>query len=137
MRKCVENGIKKCVECRLVNKKRGKGEEVLNPVPKNDQLINIDASLKLQSRHFEGTRGKWENLQPRMENARQYQKGEFVAIVRTQFGKKLKIRPNYFEPCQVTKVKLRDRYDVAKIGDHEGPNVTSPSADQMKPWTKH
>ncbi|GFV08965.1 hypothetical protein TNCV_3822081 [Trichonephila clavipes] len=39
------------------------------------------------------------------------------------------------EMMQVTKVKLHDRYDVAKIGDHEGPNVTSASADQMKPWT--
>ncbi|GFY49125.1 hypothetical protein TNIN_103811 [Trichonephila inaurata madagascariensis] len=49
----------------------------------------------------------------------------------TENGKKLiRIR-------KVTKVKLHDRYDVAKIGDHEGSNVTSASADQMKPWTKH
>ncbi|GFV08966.1 transposon Tf2-9 polyprotein [Trichonephila clavipes] len=63
----------------------------------------------------------------------QYQKGELVAIMRTQFENKLKLRIKYFG--QVTKVKLHDRYDVAKIGDHEGPNVTSASADQMKPWT--
>ncbi|GFX94852.1 transposon Tf2-9 polyprotein [Trichonephila clavipes] len=63
-------------------------------------------------------------------------KGDLVAIMRTQFGNKLKLRIKYFGPYQVTKVKLHDRY-VAKIGDHEGPNVTSASADQMKPWTWH
>ncbi|GFY30485.1 transposon Tf2-6 polyprotein [Trichonephila clavipes] len=36
MRKCIENVIKNCVECILVNKKRGKGEGFLNPIPKED-----------------------------------------------------------------------------------------------------
>ncbi|GFU63799.1 retrovirus-related Pol polyprotein from transposon 17.6 [Trichonephila clavipes] len=66
-----------------------------------------------------------------------YKKGDLVAIMRTQFGNKLKLRIKYFGPYQVTKVKPHDRYDVAKIGDHEGPNVTSASADQMKPLTWH
>ncbi|GFV45594.1 retrovirus-related Pol polyprotein from transposon 17.6, partial [Trichonephila clavipes] len=69
------------------------------------------------------------------KEAHLYKKGDLVAIMRTQFGNKLKLRIKYFGSCQVTKVKPRDRYDVAKIGDHEGPNVTSASADQMKPWT--
>ncbi|GFY13549.1 transposon Tf2-9 polyprotein [Trichonephila clavipes] len=36
MRKCIENVIKNCVECILVNKKRGKGRRLLNPIPKED-----------------------------------------------------------------------------------------------------
>ncbi|GFW08683.1 transposon Tf2-9 polyprotein [Trichonephila clavipes] len=36
MRKCIENVIKNCVECILVNKKRGKGEGFLNSIPKED-----------------------------------------------------------------------------------------------------
>ncbi|GFX42905.1 transposon Tf2-8 polyprotein [Trichonephila clavipes] len=36
MRKCIENVVKNCVECILVNKKRGKGEGFLNPIPKED-----------------------------------------------------------------------------------------------------
>ncbi|GFW16524.1 hypothetical protein TNCV_2351481 [Trichonephila clavipes] len=36
MRRCIENVIKNCVECILVNKKRGKGEGFLNPIPKED-----------------------------------------------------------------------------------------------------
>ncbi|GFW63080.1 transposon Tf2-9 polyprotein [Trichonephila clavipes] len=67
------------------------------------------------------------------KEAHQCKKGDLVAIMRTQFGNKLKLRIKYFGPYQVTKVKLHDRYDVAKIGDHEGPNVTSASADQMTP----
>ncbi|GFX94851.1 transposon Tf2-8 polyprotein [Trichonephila clavipes] len=34
MRRCIEN-VKNCVECILVNKKRGKGEGFLNPIPKD------------------------------------------------------------------------------------------------------
>ncbi|GFV25544.1 hypothetical protein TNCV_1148141 [Trichonephila clavipes] len=71
------------------------------------------------------------------KEAHLYKKGDLVAIMRTQFGNKLKLRIKYFGPYQVTKVKPHDRYDVAKIGDHEGPNVTSASADQMKIWTWH
>ncbi|GFW54589.1 transposon Tf2-11 polyprotein [Trichonephila clavipes] len=36
MRGCIENVIKNCVECISVNKKRGKGEGFLNPIPKED-----------------------------------------------------------------------------------------------------
>ncbi|GFW82401.1 uncharacterized protein TNCV_3818811 [Trichonephila clavipes] len=69
------------------------------------------------------------------KEAHLYKKGDLVAVMRTQFGNKLKLRIKYFGPYQVTKVKPHDRYDVAKIGNHEGPNATSVSADQMKPWT--
>ncbi|GFS81504.1 transposon Tf2-11 polyprotein [Trichonephila clavipes] len=36
VRKCVENVINNCIECILVNKKRGKGEGLLNPMPKEN-----------------------------------------------------------------------------------------------------
>ncbi|GFX81297.1 transposon Tf2-9 polyprotein [Trichonephila clavipes] len=49
------------------------------------------------------------------KEAHLYKKGDLVAIMRTQFGNKLKLRIKYFGPYQVTKVKPHDRYDVAKI----------------------
>ncbi|GFX70452.1 transposon Tf2-11 polyprotein [Trichonephila clavipes] len=276
MRRCIENVIKNFVECILVNKKRGKGEGFLNPIPKEDLPLStyhvdfigplpttnknynhifsvIDAFTKFTSKEFEDycadeqisnvqittggvPRGngqverihgvliplltkmsienltKWfkhvdslqrvlnsvpsrstkyspfkllievkmknpedviirnlleeesqEQLFQHRDNLRReakqnilkiqeenrrtynrkrkeahlYKKGDLVAIMRTQFGNQLKLRIKYFGPYQVTKVKPHDRYDVAKIGDHEGPNVTSASADQMKPWTWH
>ncbi|GFU32243.1 hypothetical protein TNCV_3834521 [Trichonephila clavipes] len=63
-----------------------------------------------------------------------YKPGDTVAIQRTQFGTGLKLQPKYFEPYEVTKVNKHDRYEVQKIGQHEGPNVTSTSADKMKKW---
>ncbi|GFW03957.1 transposon Tf2-9 polyprotein [Trichonephila clavipes] len=63
------------------------------------------------------------------KEAHLYKKGDLVAIMRTQSRNKLKLRIKYFGPYQVTKVKLHDRYDVAKIGEHDWPNVTSASAD--------
>ncbi|GFX90852.1 transposon Tf2-9 polyprotein [Trichonephila clavipes] len=83
-------------------------------------------------------------LRLQAENKKQYNKhrkpaynykpGDTVAIQRTQFGTGLKLRPKYFGPYEVTKVNKHDRYEVQKIGQHEGPNVTSTSADKMKKW---
>ncbi|GFW28190.1 transposon Tf2-9 polyprotein [Trichonephila clavipes] len=46
MRRCIENVIKNCVECILVNKKRGKGEGFLNPIPKRrSTAVDISRGL--------------------------------------------------------------------------------------------
>ncbi|GFS74291.1 integrase catalytic domain-containing protein [Trichonephila clavipes] len=87
-----------------------------------------------------------ENLQ-RDENKKQHNKHrklaykykpcDTVAIERTQFGTGLKLRPKYLGPYEVTKVNKHDRYEIQKIGQHEGPNVTSTSADKMKKRCTH
>lgn len=61
-----------------------------------------------------------------------YEVGDLVAISRTQFGSHLKIAPKFFGPYRVTKKKRNERYDVEKIGVHEGPNRTSTCAEFMK-----
>ncbi|GFW85209.1 uncharacterized protein TNCV_3249491 [Trichonephila clavipes] len=66
-----------------------------------------------------------------------YKPRDTVAIQRTQFGTGLKLRPQYFGSYEVTKVNKHDRYQVQKIGQHQGPNVTSTSADKMKKWCTH
>lgn len=63
-----------------------------------------------------------------------YKIGDMVAIQRTQFGTGLKVCPKFLGPYEVTQVKRNDRYGVVKIGQHEGPNVTSTAADLMKAW---
>ncbi|GFV67352.1 transposon Tf2-9 polyprotein [Trichonephila clavipes] len=67
-----------------------------------------------------------------IEKAYQYEIGDIVAIQRTQFGTGFKLRPKFFGPYEVAKVKPKDRYDVRKIGLHKGPNTTSTAADHMK-----
>ncbi|GFU71215.1 hypothetical protein TNCV_2673791 [Trichonephila clavipes] len=61
-----------------------------------------------------------------------YKEGDLVAIQRTQFRAGLKLRPKFLGPYKVTKVNPKDRYEVEKVGQHEGPNSTTTSADLMK-----
>ncbi|GFX18620.1 transposon Ty3-I Gag-Pol polyprotein [Trichonephila clavipes] len=61
-----------------------------------------------------------------------YKEGDLVAIQRTQFGAGLKLRPKFLGPYKVTKVNSNDRYEVEKVGQHDGPNSTTTSADLMK-----
>jgi transposase InsO family protein len=69
------------------------------------------------------------------KESRVYQIGERVAILRTQFGTCLKLKPKYFGPYRVVATTGKDRYDVEKVdSSSEGPARTTASADHMKPW---
>ncbi|GFW92918.1 retrovirus-related Pol polyprotein from transposon 17.6 [Trichonephila clavipes] len=105
----------------------------------DEQFINKRETLRNEAK---------ENiLRLQDENKKQYNKhrkpaynykpGDTVAIQHTQFGTGLKLRCKYFGPYEVTKVNKHNRYEVQKIGQHEGPNVTSTSADKMKKWCTH
>ena len=63
-----------------------------------------------------------------------YKKGDLVAIQRTQMESGMKLRPKFHGPYEIIRVKPHDRYDVRKLGEHEGPNLTSTAADHMKVW---
>lgn len=69
------------------------------------------------------------------KQATQHDVGDLVAIERTQFGSGLKLRGKHFGPYKVIKSKGNDRYEVQKVGIHEGPFCTTSSADFMKKWT--
>ncbi|KZC05515.1 hypothetical protein WN55_07090 [Dufourea novaeangliae] len=68
------------------------------------------------------------------KEARIYQEGDLVVIKRTQFGPGLKIKKKYLGPYKVSRVKRNNRYEVIRVGDDEGPRLTSTSADYMKPY---
>ncbi|KAG5889614.1 hypothetical protein JTB14_002004 [Gonioctena quinquepunctata] len=70
----------------------------------------------------------------RKRKPRIYKKGDLVAIKRTQFVVGIKIQRKFLGPNEVTKMKPNDRYDVVKVGHHEGPVRTSTCAEFMKPW---
>lgn len=71
------------------------------------------------------------------KQATQHDVGNLVAIKRTQFGSGLKLRGKYFGPYKVIKSKGNDRYEVEKVGIHEGPFCTTSSANFMKKWTDY
>ncbi|GBM26141.1 hypothetical protein AVEN_231532-1, partial [Araneus ventricosus] len=78
------------------------------------------------------------------ENRRQYNRrrrtapiykiNDLVAIKRTQLVG-LKLKPKFLGPYTAVKIKPHDRYDVAKLGSHDGSAATSTSADHIKPWS--
>lgn len=76
-----------------------------------------------------------QNYNRRRKTPHNYKIGDLVAIARTQFGTGLKLRPRFYGPYVVKNVKEHDRYEVEKIGVHDGPNLTSTAADHMKIWT--
>lgn len=63
-----------------------------------------------------------------------YQRGELVAIRRTQSGPGLKLRFKFLGPYLITKVLGNDRYEVEKVGNCEGTRHTLTAADSMKYW---
>ncbi|GFS47644.1 retrovirus-related Pol polyprotein from transposon 17.6 [Trichonephila clavipes] len=105
-----DGNLRICIDYRKINSKTDKDRY---PLPL------IEEVLDQLGRHI-------------IEKVYQYEIGDIVAIQRTQFGTGLKLRPKFFGPYEVVKVKPKDRYDVRKIGLHEGPNTTSTAADHMK-----
>ncbi|GFW71841.1 hypothetical protein TNCV_3220171 [Trichonephila clavipes] len=89
---------------------------------RNDAKKNIE-TLQSENRKTYNRRRKKTSL---------YKEGDLVAIQRTQFGAGLKLRPKFLGPYKVTKVNSKDRYEVEKVGQHDGPNSTTTSADLMK-----
>ncbi|GFY35441.1 hypothetical protein TNCV_195341 [Trichonephila clavipes] len=112
----VKKVIVNCVPCILANKKTGEKEGFLNPISKE--------SIPLSTYHDDF-------IGPLPSTNKSYQH-HLVAIQRTQFGAGLKLRPKFLGPYKVTKVNSKDRYEVEKVGQHDGPNSTTTSADLMK-----
>ncbi|KAK2577765.1 hypothetical protein KPH14_012838 [Odynerus spinipes] len=63
-----------------------------------------------------------------------YKRGDLVAIKRTQVAPGSKFSTKYLGPYQVSDVLCADRYAVVKVGEHEGPQATTVSADHLKRW---
>ncbi|XP_076633367.1 uncharacterized protein LOC143347765 [Colletes latitarsis] len=66
--------------------------------------------------------------------ARVYCEGDLVAIKRTQRDPGLKMAHKYLGTYEVIRVLRNQCYLVQKIGEEEGPQQTSTSADFMKLW---
>ncbi|GFU88280.1 transposon Tf2-9 polyprotein [Trichonephila clavipes] len=99
-----------------------------NPTP----LAHTDTSRDVFPRG--GTSQRTSISKGRNITTYQYEIGDIFAIQRAQFGTGVKLRPKFFGPYEVVIVKPKNRYDVRKIGLHEGPNTTSTAADHMKMW---
>lgn len=74
------------------------------------------------------------NHNRRCKPAKQYKVNDLVFIKRTQFGTGLKIKKKFLGPYKISQVNGKNRYEVIRVGESEGPRITSTSADFMKPY---
>ncbi|GFV36332.1 hypothetical protein TNCV_2233791 [Trichonephila clavipes] len=58
-----------------------------------------------------------------------HKKDEPGTIKRTQFRTGLKLRSKFYERYRIKTFKPHDRYEVEKVGEHEGPHLTSSAVD--------
>lgn len=105
-------------------------KEIIDEFKADRDELRVKAKQQIQQIQEENC----QTYNAKRKQATQYKVGELVAIKRTQFGTGMKLRPKFFGPYEITKVKGNDRYDVRKVGSHGGPGLTSTSADNMKAW---
>ncbi|GFT19083.1 transposon Tf2-6 polyprotein [Trichonephila clavipes] len=105
-------------------------EEMVEELQEQRNQLRQDAKRNIQKIQAENKR----TYDRKRKKAPRYQKGDLVAIQKTQFGSGLKLRPKFLGPYKVIEVKPRDRYNffLERVGNHEGPKLTSSSADLMK-----
>ncbi|GFV76326.1 retrovirus-related Pol polyprotein from transposon 17.6 [Trichonephila clavipes] len=103
-------------------------EEMAKELLEQREFLRNDAKKNIETLQSENRK----TYNRRRKKASLYKEGDLVAIQRTQFGAGLKLRPKFLGPYKVTKVNSKDRYEVEKVGQHDGPNSTTTSADLMK-----
>ncbi|GFV29824.1 hypothetical protein TNCV_1926491 [Trichonephila clavipes] len=103
-------------------------EEIAKELLEQREFLRNDAKKNIEPLQSENRK----TYNRRRKKASLYKEGDLVAIQRTQFGAGLKLRPKVLGPYKVTKVNSKHRYEVEKVGQHEGPNLTTTSADLMK-----
>lgn len=112
--------------------------EIIKYIEEAKQERFIDTRSELRKRAVEQIKKtQAENSKNFNKNRRpptKYSVGDIVAIRRTQRGPGLKIAIKFLGPYKVVRVKDSDRYEVERIGEVEGPILTTTGADYMKPW---
>ncbi|GFT65526.1 retrovirus-related Pol polyprotein from transposon 17.6 [Trichonephila clavipes] len=103
-------------------------EEMAKELLEQREFLRSDAKKNIETLQSENRK----TYNRRRKKASLYKKGDLVAIQKTQFVAGLKLRSKFLGPYKVTKVNSKDRYEVEKDGQHEGPNSTTTSADLMK-----
>nr|XP_012218147.1 PREDICTED: uncharacterized protein LOC105669667 [Linepithema humile] len=151
MRLKIEKYVHNCIDCILAERKSGKMERWLYRTQmklREDSLIkDIIATEEVASHQQEREKSRELARQAiakiQEENKRtynkkkkvppQYRENDLVTIKRTQGGPGLKFAAKYLGPYRVKKTLCNERYIVEKIGEVEGPRITSTAADHMKP----
>ncbi|GFU43804.1 transposon Tf2-6 polyprotein [Trichonephila clavipes] len=103
-------------------------EEMVKELQEQRNQLRQDPKRNIQKIQAENER----TYDRKRKKAHRYQIGDLVALQKTQFGSGLKLRPKFLEPYKIIEVKPRHRYNLERVGNHEGPKLTFSSADLMK-----
>lgn len=98
----------------------------------NDQRDELRIQAKQQIEKIQNENRK--NFNEKRKEAKVYQIDDLAAITKTQFSTGAKLKPELFGPYKVTKSTGNERYEVKKVGNHDGPNITTSCAENMKSW---
>lgn len=104
-------------------------EELLVDFIEDREKIRDEARNKIDDVQRENQKGFNKNR----KRATIYKVGDLVAIKNTQFSKG-KLYAPYFGPYKVIESLGKDRYNVKKMEEHNGPIITSSVVDFMKKW---
>lgn len=99
----------------------------------HDQRENERKDAKIQIQKVQQENASTFNS--KRKAAKSYGINELVAIKRTQYINGTKLGEKYFGPYKIAKIKPNRSYDVKKVGYHDGPTVTSTTAEYLKKWS--
>lgn len=105
-------------------------EEIRNDFNNDREQLRIQARDAIDAIQRENKK----TFNVNRKQAHQYHIDDLVAISKTQFATGAKLKTKNAGPYKVTRAKGNDRYDVEKVGTHDGPSKTNTSADNVKPW---
>ena len=105
-------------------------DELLADLNKDRNIIREEACSNIEKIQKENRKSFNKNRVKEQE----YEIGELVAIYRTQFGTRLKIKPKYLGPYRIKEKLNHGRYSVERIGYFDGPKNTFTVAEYMKKW---
>lgn len=119
----------------MKTKNDAKISEIIDEEVTNEFLVQRDELRQAAKQQIDKvTEENRRTYNANRKEATKYKIGDLVSIARTQFGTGMKLSAKNYGPYRVIKVKGNDRYDVEKVGDHEGPGKTNTSVDNMKKW---
>lgn len=105
-------------------------EEIIEDFNNERQQLRDEAKSQISKIAEENKK----TFNKKRKDAHQYEINDLVAIAKTQFSTGAKVKQKYLGPYKITKSNGKDRYEVEKIGQSEGPFKTTTSADHMKIW---
>jgi len=105
---------------------------------KDDDIRKLFDDIEIDELNYEKEKAQQENRKTfngKRKIETDLNLGDLVRIKLTQHGVGMKFRPKLCGPYKVLKKMKHWRYDLQKVGNHEGMNLRTTAAKFMKKWS--